>query len=73
MHIPLSGRNPALNEVLGIRPHLLVLNKMDLADLTHKSVSRVLPVFPLTQMLQAAPGFEKRPNKNKGGGVVLLD
>ncbi|KAM3837056.1 mitochondrial ribosome-associated GTPase 1 isoform 4-T6 [Vipera latastei] len=35
--IPLSGRNPALNEVLGIRPHLLVLNKMDLADLTHKS------------------------------------
>ncbi|XP_070607568.1 mitochondrial ribosome-associated GTPase 1 [Erythrolamprus reginae] len=35
--IPLSGRNPALQEVLGIRPHLLVLNKMDLADLTHKS------------------------------------
>ncbi|KAM6446590.1 mitochondrial ribosome-associated GTPase 1 isoform 1-T1 [Liasis olivaceus] len=37
MHIPLSGRNPMLHEVLGIRPHLLVLNKMDLADLTHKS------------------------------------
>uniref|UniRef100_A0A8C5SXH9 Mitochondrial ribosome-associated GTPase 1 n=1 Tax=Laticauda laticaudata TaxID=8630 RepID=A0A8C5SXH9_LATLA len=35
--IPLSGRNPVLKEVLGIRPHLLVLNKMDLADLTHKS------------------------------------
>ncbi|XP_075573765.1 mitochondrial ribosome-associated GTPase 1 isoform X2 [Pelecanus crispus] len=30
--IPLSGRNPMLQEVLGIRPHLLVLNKMDLAD-----------------------------------------
>ncbi|XP_065603003.1 mitochondrial ribosome-associated GTPase 1 isoform X2 [Cyrtonyx montezumae] len=30
--IPLSGRNPVLQEVLGIRPHLLVLNKMDLAD-----------------------------------------
>uniref|UniRef100_A0A8C9EXE4 Mitochondrial GTPase 1 n=1 Tax=Pavo cristatus TaxID=9049 RepID=A0A8C9EXE4_PAVCR len=32
LHIPLSGRNPVLQEVLGIRPHLLVLNKMDLAD-----------------------------------------
>ncbi|KFP25830.1 Mitochondrial ribosome-associated GTPase 1, partial [Colius striatus] len=31
-HIPLSGRNPELQEVLGIRPHILVLNKMDLAD-----------------------------------------
>ncbi|XP_061857850.1 mitochondrial ribosome-associated GTPase 1 isoform X2 [Colius striatus] len=30
--IPLSGRNPELQEVLGIRPHILVLNKMDLAD-----------------------------------------
>ncbi|XP_060096754.1 mitochondrial ribosome-associated GTPase 1 isoform X1 [Heteronotia binoei] len=35
--IPLSGRNPQLQEALGIRPHLLVLNKMDVADLTHKS------------------------------------
>ncbi|XP_033004351.1 mitochondrial ribosome-associated GTPase 1 [Lacerta agilis] len=34
--IPLSGRNPLLQEALGIRPHLLLLNKMDLADLTHK-------------------------------------
>ncbi|NWY05831.1 MTG1 GTPase, partial [Nothoprocta ornata] len=31
-HIPLSGRNPRLHEALGIRPHVLVLNKMDLAD-----------------------------------------
>ncbi|KAM6130215.1 mitochondrial ribosome-associated GTPase 1 [Phoenicopterus ruber ruber] len=31
-HIPLSGRNPMLQAVLGIRPHILVLNKMDLAD-----------------------------------------
>ncbi|KFO76822.1 Mitochondrial ribosome-associated GTPase 1, partial [Cuculus canorus] len=31
-HIPLSGRNPMLQEALGIRPHVLVLNKMDLAD-----------------------------------------
>ncbi|GAB0192566.1 mitochondrial ribosome-associated GTPase 1 [Grus japonensis] len=29
---PRPGRNPVLQEVLGIRPHVLVLNKMDLAD-----------------------------------------
>uniref|UniRef100_A0A8D0H0H2 Mitochondrial GTPase 1 n=1 Tax=Sphenodon punctatus TaxID=8508 RepID=A0A8D0H0H2_SPHPU len=34
--LPLSGRNPHFQEALGIRPHLLVLNKMDLADLTQK-------------------------------------
>ncbi|XP_060710054.1 mitochondrial ribosome-associated GTPase 1 [Hemiscyllium ocellatum] len=34
--IPLSGRNPMFQEALGVRPHLLVLNKMDLADLTSK-------------------------------------
>ncbi|XP_029465461.1 mitochondrial ribosome-associated GTPase 1 isoform X1 [Rhinatrema bivittatum] len=34
--IPLSGRNPLFHENLGIRPHLLLLNKMDLADLTEK-------------------------------------
>ncbi|NXM02102.1 MTG1 GTPase, partial [Tyrannus savana] len=38
-HIPLSGRNPALKEVLGIRPHILVLNKMDLADPRRQPVS----------------------------------
>ncbi|XP_039403188.1 mitochondrial ribosome-associated GTPase 1 isoform X3 [Mauremys reevesii] len=32
-----ASRNPAFQESLGIRPHLLVLNKMDLADLTHKA------------------------------------
>nr|KAF6425179.1 hypothetical protein HJG59_009233 [Molossus molossus] len=31
--IPLSGRNPLFQETLGIKPHLLILNKMDLADL----------------------------------------
>lgn len=35
--IPLSGRTPQLLEAVGIRPHLLVLNKMDLADLSQKS------------------------------------
>ncbi|NWZ36511.1 MTG1 GTPase, partial [Brachypodius atriceps] len=38
-HIPLSGRNPALHEALGIRPHVLVLNKMDLADPRRQPVS----------------------------------
>jgi len=31
--IPLSGRNPLFQETLGLKPHMLVLNKMDLADL----------------------------------------
>ncbi|XP_056148433.1 mitochondrial ribosome-associated GTPase 1 [Lampris incognitus] len=35
-HIPFSGRNPLFQENLGVRPHLLVLNKMDLADLAAK-------------------------------------
>uniref|UniRef100_A0A5F9DKL8 Mitochondrial GTPase 1 n=1 Tax=Oryctolagus cuniculus TaxID=9986 RepID=A0A5F9DKL8_RABIT len=34
--IPLSGRNPVFQEALGLKPHLLVLNKMDLADLTER-------------------------------------
>ncbi|NXJ55556.1 MTG1 GTPase, partial [Spizaetus tyrannus] len=38
-HIPLSGRNPMLQEALGIRPHILVLNKMDLADPHRQPVS----------------------------------
>ncbi|NXE83499.1 MTG1 GTPase, partial [Cochlearius cochlearius] len=38
-HIPLSGRNPMLQEALGIRPHVLVLNKMDLADPRRQPVS----------------------------------
>ncbi|NWY92939.1 MTG1 GTPase, partial [Loxia curvirostra] len=38
-HIPLSGRNPALQEALGIRPHVLVLNKTDLADPRRQPVS----------------------------------
>ncbi|XP_071985381.1 mitochondrial ribosome-associated GTPase 1 [Engystomops pustulosus] len=34
--IPLSGRNPLFKEYLGIKPHLLVLNKVDLADSLHQ-------------------------------------
>ncbi|XP_071466901.1 mitochondrial ribosome-associated GTPase 1 isoform X2 [Marmota flaviventris] len=33
---PSSGRNPLFQETLGLKPHLLVLNKMDLADLTEQ-------------------------------------
>ncbi|KAI3363154.1 hypothetical protein L3Q82_011803 [Scortum barcoo] len=35
-HIPFSGRNPVFQETLSVRPHLLILNKMDLADLSNK-------------------------------------
>ncbi|XP_019115133.2 mitochondrial ribosome-associated GTPase 1 [Larimichthys crocea] len=34
--IPFSGRNHVFQETLDVRPHLLVLNKMDLADLSSK-------------------------------------
>lgn len=41
-HIPLSGRNPVFQETLNVRPHLLILNKMDLADTSNKKVSLAL-------------------------------
>uniref|UniRef100_A0A4W5LVZ0 Mitochondrial GTPase 1 n=1 Tax=Hucho hucho TaxID=62062 RepID=A0A4W5LVZ0_9TELE len=34
--IPFSGRNPLFQDSLDVRPHLLVLNKMDLADMSAK-------------------------------------
>ncbi|XP_036402846.1 mitochondrial ribosome-associated GTPase 1 [Megalops cyprinoides] len=34
--IPFSGRNPLFQESLDVRPHLLILNKMDLADPSSK-------------------------------------
>lgn len=34
--IPFSGRNPLFQETLDVRPHVLVLNKMDLADMPQK-------------------------------------
>ncbi|XP_065153015.1 mitochondrial ribosome-associated GTPase 1 [Paramisgurnus dabryanus] len=34
--IPFSGRNPLFQESLDVRPHLLILNKMDLADTSKK-------------------------------------
>ncbi|CAG09386.1 unnamed protein product [Tetraodon nigroviridis] len=35
-YIPLSGRNPVFQETLDVRPHLLILNKKDLADVSDK-------------------------------------
>ncbi|XP_019646840.1 PREDICTED: mitochondrial ribosome-associated GTPase 1-like [Branchiostoma belcheri] len=35
--IPTSGRTPRFQETLSVRPHLLVLNKIDLADLSKKN------------------------------------
>jgi ribosome biogenesis GTPase A len=51
--IPLSGRNPNFQDTLTVRPHLLVLNKMDLADrnlvrhvdaklMTEQGINRIL-------------------------------
>ncbi|KAM9366002.1 mitochondrial ribosome-associated GTPase 1 [Pholidichthys leucotaenia] len=34
--IPFSGRNPVFQDTLGVRPHVLILNKLDLADLSNK-------------------------------------
>lgn len=37
--IPLSGRNPDFKyNISGLKPHILVLNKMDLADLNYKKI-----------------------------------
>ncbi|KAM7171447.1 mitochondrial ribosome-associated GTPase 1 isoform 2-T2 [Macrochelys suwanniensis] len=55
--IPFSGRNPAFQESLGIRPHLLVLNKMDLADLTHKAV---IPL--ITDLVSSSQRYHRAEN-----------
>lgn len=34
--IPFSGRNPQLKEIIHVRPHLMILNKCDLADMSKK-------------------------------------
>lgn len=47
-HIPLSGRNPVFQETLDVRPHLLILNKMDLADVSDKKV-RKLAIICVTE------------------------
>lgn len=44
-HIPLSGRNPVFQETLDVRPHLLILNKMDLADLSNKQVRSLAAIL----------------------------
>lgn len=47
--IPLSGRNPVFQETLDVRPHLLILNKMDLADLSGKQVKCCAAVLPASR------------------------
>ncbi|XP_072347779.1 mitochondrial ribosome-associated GTPase 1 isoform X2 [Scyliorhinus torazame] len=55
--IPLSGRNPVFEEALGVRPHLLVLNKLDLADLTNKQI-----VPAVTELIQKSDRFHRAEN-----------
>lgn len=52
--IPLSGRNPLFQDSLGAKPHLLLLNKMDLADLTEK---QVVPMA--TEVIQSSNRFQR--------------
>ncbi|XP_054364456.1 mitochondrial ribosome-associated GTPase 1 isoform X1 [Mirounga angustirostris] len=40
--ISFSGRNPLFQETLGLKPHMLVLNKMDLADLKEQQVKKII-------------------------------
>ncbi|XP_019726109.1 mitochondrial ribosome-associated GTPase 1 isoform X2 [Hippocampus comes] len=57
--IPLSGRNPVFQETLDIKPHLLVLNKMDLADLSHKQL-----VPTVLEMMTKSCRFHREENRN---------
>lgn len=50
MHIPFSGRNPAFQETLDVKPHVLIFNKMDLADLSHKQVKLPTAVVGQSQL-----------------------
>lgn len=47
-YIPLSGRNPVFQEALDVRPHLLILNKMDLADVSNKQVRSLATICAVT-------------------------
>lgn len=53
-YIPLSGRNPVFKETLDVRPHLLILNKIDLADVSNKQVRSLALICTLT-----APGTQE--------------
>ncbi|XP_056653926.1 mitochondrial ribosome-associated GTPase 1 isoform X2 [Monodelphis domestica] len=55
--IPLSGRNPLFQETLGIKPHLLVLNKMDLADLKEK---QIVPL--VTELIESGYRYHRGEN-----------
>ncbi|XP_051935499.1 mitochondrial ribosome-associated GTPase 1 isoform X2 [Hippocampus zosterae] len=57
--IPLSGRNPVFQETLDVKPHLLVLNKMDLADLSNKQL-----VPTVLEMMTKSCRFHREENHN---------
>lgn len=44
-HIPFTGRNPVFQESLDVKPHLLILNKMDLTDLSNEQVRSLAVVL----------------------------
>ncbi|XP_052568978.1 mitochondrial ribosome-associated GTPase 1 isoform X2 [Peromyscus californicus insignis] len=55
--IPLSGRNPLFQELLGLKPHLLVLNKMDLADLTEQQI-----IPKVTELIRCSYRYHRAEN-----------
>ncbi|XP_022087785.1 mitochondrial ribosome-associated GTPase 1-like isoform X2 [Acanthaster planci] len=47
--IPFAGRNPMFHDIFAIRPHLLILNKKDLADTTPQKTSVIPRVVELIE------------------------
>lgn len=61
-YIPLSGRNPVFQETLDVRPHLLVLNKVDLADVSDEKVRNVAHICTTHSSWNPRPLF-LNPNR----------
>jgi len=51
--IPFSGRNPQFDDVLNLRPHILIMNKKDATDMQHKDkiISQIHQHSDKTQVL----------------------
>ena len=60
--IPFSGRHPELKNIIHLRPHLLILNKMDLADTTREED---------VQKKLKADGFENVIYLNCGADKII--
>ncbi|KAL4698830.1 hypothetical protein H8959_011487 [Pygathrix nigripes] len=52
-----AGEAPLPEETLGLKPHLLVLNKMDLADLTEQ---QIIPM--VTELMGSSPRYHRGEN-----------